>query len=405
MKRIKSKFWTSRTRSELSMKSEVGSKERVKVFIAQVIKLTKVMRHNLLNLTENAKQFFTELGKFLYKNLLSSFFKMESVKKACAAILYRQRGKQAKRFTHVGMAGLVALGMMIAPLIAQEFPGRALDPWDIPSPSSVLSAATEDPYTQTLVSEKVRDRAIEYVVKEGDTVGSISEKFGVSIDTVLWQNGLTSKDKIKPGETLEVLPVSGISHKVKKGDTIYSIAKRYDVDAQPIVNFPFNTFTNDETFELAIGQIIIVPDGIMPNVKAVAPRIKRITPDAGTVVASGQFVWPAGGKISQYFAWYHKAIDIANKTAPNIVAADAGTILVAGWPDGYGYGNRVVIDHGNGYRTLYGHLSTSYVVAGQTVSRGVAIGKMGSSGRSTGVHLHFEVIRNGVYLNPLSVLQ
>jgi LysM repeat protein len=405
MKRSKFKIRAFRTRSELDMNSGVSGKDRIKIFIAQVLKLTKVVGYNLSNLIENAQQFFVELGKYLYKNLLSSFFKIEAMKKAFAAILYRQRGKQAKRFTHVGMVGLAALGMMIAPLIAQEFPGRALDPWDIPSPSSVLSAATEDPYTQTLVSEKVRDRAIEYVIKEGDTVGSISEKFGVSIDTILWQNGLGAKDKIKPGETLEVLPVTGISHKVKKGDTIYSIAKKYDVDAQPIVNFPFNTFTNDETFELAIGTIIIVPDGIMPNVKPVAPRVKRITPDAGTVVASGQFVWPAGGKISQYFVWYHKAIDIANKTAPNIVAADAGRVLVAGWPDGYGYGNRVVIDHGNGYRTLYGHLSTIYVAVGQTVERGAAIGKMGSSGRSTGVHLHFEVIRNGVYLNPLSVLQ
>jgi murein DD-endopeptidase MepM/ murein hydrolase activator NlpD len=78
---------------------------------------------------------------------------------------------------------------------------------------------------------------------------------------------------------------------------------------------------------------------------------------------------------------------------------------MAGWIDGYGYGNRVMIDHGNGYRTLYAHLSQVYVVPGQTVARGAAIGKMGSTGRSTGIHLHFEVIRNGVYLNPLSVLQ
>ncbi|MBU0569915.1 peptidoglycan DD-metalloendopeptidase family protein [Patescibacteria group bacterium] len=405
MKRSTSKFQISRLHIKLAVKFGTKNKIRPELFAMQVSNFARAVRRGLLVLSNDLRQFFIGLGKYLYKNLLSSFFKIESVKKTFAAVLYRQRGKQAKRFTHVGMAGLAAFGMMIAPLIAQEFPGRALDPWDIPSPSSVLSAATKDPYTQTLVSDKVRDRAIEYVVKEGDTVGSISEKFGVSIDTILWQNGLTSKDKIKPGETLEVLPVSGISHKVKKGDTIYSIAKKYDVDAQPIVNFPFNTFTNDETFELAIGQIIIVPDGIMPNVKPVAPRIKRITPDAGTVVASGQFVWPTGGNISQYFVWYHKAIDIANKTAPNIVAADAGKVIVAGWPDGYGYGNRVVIDHGNGYRTLYGHLSAIYVVAGQTVTRGSAIGKMGSTGRSTGTHLHFEVIRNGVYLNPLSVLQ
>jgi murein DD-endopeptidase MepM/ murein hydrolase activator NlpD len=157
--------------------------------------------------------------------------------------------------------------------------------------------------------------------------------------------------------------------------------------------------------ELAIGQTIIVPDGVIPQAKQVSPRIRQITPNAGTVVASGQFVWPTSGTITQRFVWYHRGLDIANRAAPNILAAESGTVVVAGWPDGYGYGNRVIIDHGNGYKTLYGHLSSVYVVPGQTVNRGNAIGKMGSTGRSTGVHLHFEVIRNGVYLNPLSVLQ
>lgn len=321
------------------------------------------------------------------------------------AALYRQRGKYARRLIHSGMAGLAAVGMMIAPIIAEEFPGRSVNPWDIPSPSSVLSAATQDPYITTLVSEKVRDRAIEYTVSEGDTVSSIAEKFGISSDTIRWQNDLDSRDRIKAGQKLEILPVTGISHKVKKGDTVYSIAKKYDIDAQPIVNFPFNTFTNDETFELAIGQIIIVPDGVMPQAQGPSPRTRQLTPDAGTVVASGNFVWPTSGRISQRFVWYHKGLDIANKSTPNILAADSGVVVVAGWPDGYGYGNRVVVDHGNGYKTLYAHLSSIYVVPGQTVQRGDAIGRMGCSGRCTGPHLHFEVILNGVYLNPLSVLR
>ena len=105
------------------------------------------------------------------------------------------------------------------------------------------------------------------------------------------------------------------------------------------------------------------------------------------------------------FYWYHKGIDIANKAAPDVLAADSGKVVIAGWPDGYGYGNRVLIDHGNGYRTLYAHLSRIYVIPGQTVTRGSAIGKMGSTGRSTGVHLHFEVIKGGSYLSPLSMLK
>lgn len=350
-------------------------------------------------------EFFLLLSKYLIKTFHLSFIKFESVKGTFAIILYRQRGKYAKRFMHSGMAALTALGMIIAPVIANEFPGRSVNPWDIPSPSSVLSMSTQDPETATLVSDKVRDKIIEYSVQEGDTASSIAEKFGISVDTVLWQNNLTARSKIKPGEIIEILPVTGVSHKVQKGDTVFSIAKKYDATPQALVDFPFNSYVNDETFELAIGQTMIVPEGVQPDVKPVAPRVRQITPDAGTVVASGTFVWPTGGKITQRYVWYHKGLDIANKSASGVLAADAGKVVVAGWPDGYGYGNRVIIDHGNGYRTLYAHLSRVYVVAGQTVARGAAIGKMGCSGRCTGAHLHFEVIRNGVYLNPLGVLQ
>lgn len=379
-------------------------KQRVHPFLLAAVdylkKLVKVFKVLFLDF----KLFLGEFGLFIYQNTLFSFTKFESVKKVFVTVLYRQRGKNAKRFVHSGMVGLAFVGIMIAPVIAQEFPGRSVDPWDIPSPSSVLSASDE-PEVTTLISEKARDKIINYEVKENDTVSAIAEKFGVSVDTILWQNNLTSKDKIKPGKVLEILPVTGVSHKVSKGDTVYSISKKYDSGAQAIVDFPYNTFMNDETFELAIGQIIVVPDGVKPQERQTTPRVRQITPDAGTVVASGTFVWPAGGRLTQYFVWYHKGLDIANKEGPNIVAADSGTVVVAGWPDSYGYGNRVVIDHGNGYRTLYGHMSTVYVTAGQAVNRGAAIGKMGCTGRCTGTHLHFEVIKDGAYLNPLSVLQ
>jgi murein DD-endopeptidase MepM/ murein hydrolase activator NlpD len=361
----------------------------------------------LQKLFSELKLFFSELKKYLIKNLNISFLKFESGKSTFAAALYRQRGKLARRFIHSGMAGVTALGMIIAPIVAEEFPGRSVDPWELPSSQTVLSATTEDPNMLTTISEKVRDKIIEYKVVEGDTVSTIAEKFGVSEDTIRWQNDLKSKASIKVGQVLEILPVTGVYHKVGKGETVYSIAKKYDASPQAMVDFPYNTFTDDETFALAVGQMVVVPDGVKPDEIPWSPvaRVKQITPDAGTVVASGIFVWPAGGTISQRFAWYHKGIDIASNAAPNILAADAGTVVVAGWPDGYGYGNRVVIDHGNGYRTLYGHLSRVYVVPGQTVGRGAAIGKMGSTGRSTGIHLHFEVLKSGAYLNPLSVLK
>jgi len=358
----------------------------------------------ILNFVSEFKLFLTELGIFITKKLHLSFVRFEEGKGVFVTALYRQRGRYSRRLMHTGMASLAALGIMIAPVIAQEFPGRSVNPWEIPSTTSVLSASVEDPETTTLVSDKVRDKVIEYTVQEGDTIASIAQKFGIDEDTVRWQNSI-SGDRIKLGQTLEILPVTGISHKVAKGDTVYSIAKRYDTSPQALVDFPYNTFSNDETFELAIGQVVVVPDGVRPSAIPTGPRIRQITPDAGTVVASGSFVWPTGGTITQRFVWYHKGIDIANRGAPSIVAADAGKVVGAGWLDGYGYGNRVIIDHGNGYRTLYAHLSQVYVVAGQTVGRGAAIGKMGSTGRSTGMHLHFEVLLNGIYLNPLSVLR
>lgn len=359
----------------------------------------------LFEFASDVRLFLKSFLGYIFKKLRFSFIKFEKSKSVFAATLYKKRGKYSRSFVHTGMAGVAAFGMMIAPVVANEFPGRDIDPWSVPTTTSVLSAATEDIYAQTEMSDQnIRDKIIQYTVEEGDTVSSIAEKFGVTSETVGSKNGI-SGDKIKVGQILEILPVSGVAHKVSKGDTIYSIAKKYDVDAQPIVNFPFNTFMNDETFELAVGQTVIVPGGVVPTGTSSTPRTRYLTPDAGTVVASGSFVWPTSGGLTQHFVWYHKGIDIANKTAPSILAADSGKVVVAGWVDGYGYGNRIVIDHGNGYRTLYAHLSSIGVRVGQTVSRGNVIGRMGSTGRSTGTHLHFEVIRGGVHINPLIVLQ
>ena len=357
----------------------------------------------ILVFLDNLKLFFSDLGSFIGKKLHFSFLRFEEGKGAFVTSLYKQRGKLAQRLIHTGMAGLAGVGMIIAPVIAQEFPGRTVNPWEVESKPQVLSATTESDGIETLVSEKVRDGIKDYKVEEGDTVASIAKKFGVDEDTIRWQNNL-SKDRIKVGQTIQILPVSGIAHKVTKGDTVYSIAKKYDSSAQAIVDFPFNTFSNDETFELAIGQIVVVPEGVKPQEAAITPRIRQITPDAGFVVASGQFVWPASGTITQNYAWYHPGLDIANKLAPNVIVADSGNVTYAGCLT-YGYGCHVRIDHGNCFATLYAHFQSIYVSVGQSVARGSAIGKMGSTGRSTGTHLHFEVSQNGTKLNPLTVLR
>lgn len=371
------------------------------------IRMEKSQYEEILAFLQEVKVFFSELTSFLLTTFHLQFLKFEAGKGKFVTSLYRQRGKMARRLVHSGMAALSALGIIIAPAVAQEFPGQSIDPWSVGSAPTVLSASTSNQDLATTVSEKVRSEVILYDVTEGDTLSVIAEKFGVSEDTIRWQNDLQSKDSIKVGQTLEILPVTGISHTVKKGETVHSIAKKYDTSAQAIVDFPYNTFTNDETFALAVGQTVIVPDGIMPSSTpwSATARVRQITPDAGSVTASGRFVWPTAGSITQNFAWYHTGIDIANRAAPGVLAADSGRVVTAGWPDGWGYGNRVVIDHGNGYRTRYAHLSAIYVTVGQTVNRGDLIGKMGSTGRSTGTHLHFEVMQNGVFLNPLGVLQ
>ncbi len=361
--------------------------------------------HVLSTFFSDLTEFSGILLRYLIKHVHLSFLHIEKRKSGFVTVLYRQRGKYARRLMHSGMAALSALGVVIAPVVAQEFPGRSVDPWSYSSQSVLSVSAEENDITTEFSDHQYRDKIIKYTVQEGDTVSTIAQKFDISEDTIRWQNNISVRSTIKVGDELEILPVTGVSHKVQKGDTVYSIAKKYDTDPQGIVNFPFNTFVNDETFELAVGQIIIVPDGVKPSESGApaTPRSRPTTPNAGTVTATGSFAWPASGTITTSFSWYHPGIDIANRAAPPIIAADSGTVITAGW-DGTGYGNMIIIDHGNGYRTRYGHLKAIYVSVGQTVQRGNAIGQMGSTGRSTGTHLHFEIYKVGTRISPLSVL-
>ena len=277
------------------------------------------------------------------------------------------------------------------------------------------TATAPDFYTYQ--AEEVRQyrggEIITHVVEEGETISDIAERYGLRKETILWANNLTEKSTIKPGQSLEILPVDGVRHKVVRGDTIYSIGKKYGLtgsQVQMIVDYPFNEFLNDETFDLVAGQYLMVPEG-RPPTAAVSPiatsrsNFGVLTPDAGTVSATGSFIWPASGGISQGYSFYHKAIDISNGAGGAILAADAGVVAVAGWVDGYGYGNRVMIDHGNGFVTLYAHLSVVQVRVGQRVGRGDVIGQMGSTGRSTGTHLHFEIRQGGALQNPFNFLR
>ena len=340
--------------------------------------------------------------RFLILGVVRWFRHLEKGKSTVAEKLYEGRGRLIRPFLHSGMGGLALLGILLAPIVGDSFSARSVA--EGLTPTTVLSLDEEpETSTSTFISDKPRGEILEYKIEQGDTLSEIANRYGVSVESIRWANNLEEGEVLKPGQVIKIPPVTGVIHRVRKGDTVYSIAKYYKTDAQGIVDYPYNTFVNDETFELAVGQILIVPDGVMPKSEKV--YLAQKTPNAGTVVASGNFVWPTQGVITQGFKWYHKAIDIANDMGTLILAADSGKVVVAGWPDNVGYGNRVVIDHGNGFVTLYGHLSKIAVSEGQTVRRGEVIGYMGSTGRSTGPHLHFEIRLNGTCQNPLSYLK
>lgn len=341
----------------------------------------------------------------------------EGFKNFLVEVLMQSRGIHQKRFWHgsmivLGLAGLLTSGVFGGgSIISSSYPGiGGPDPRFIsafePYPNGPVLEGFGD--TQTIISQKPRSEIEDYLVRDGDTLSSIAKAKGLSIDTIKWANNLKS-DSIKPGQTLKILPVTGISYTVKSGDTVQSVAKKYSAEAQAIVDFPFNDVPDD--FKLRVGQVLIVPDGSPPEVAAPKPKVQPQFLAQGPASPAfqapfgAQFIWPAGGSITQYYAWYHPGIDVANRGAPGIAASDGGTVVVAGWPDSYGYGNRVVVDHGNGYRSLYAHLSNIYVSVGDKVSRGQLVGQMGTTGRSTGVHLHLEIHYKGVPVNPLSILK
>ncbi len=358
-------------------------------------------------LLSEISEFFKGWYQFLFLRAYHWLRHLEKGKSVVAEKLYQGRGKMVRPFLHSGMGGLVILGVVLAPIIGSSLSQDSFA--QTPAPSAVLSSATETTEMSTDISDKkYRAEIIEYQVETGDTLSGVSQKFGISIDSIRWANDLASINAIKPGQILKIPPTNGVIHKVKKGDTVYSVAKYYSIDPQGIVDYPFNTFINDETFALAVGQTLIIPDGTMPKVELWSPGqvyIAQRTPDAGTVVASGAFVWPTSGKITQRFVWYHKGVDIANKAGTPVLVADAGKVIISGWPDNVGYGNRIFIDHGNGFITVYAHLSRIDVTVGQTVNRGNVIGLIGSTGRSTGPHLHFEIRASGQAQDPMAYLR
>lgn len=355
--------------------------------------------------------FLGAAGSYFLQRARGAGANFEKGKDLVVSLLLARRGANVGAFIHLSILG-IAIGVLVgggvfssSGVVSGSYPGVGANPLVAGASVNETGSGVITSFITpvTIISDKPRDKTVEYEVGEGETISEIAEDFGVSESTILWENDLSAQSQIAAGQTLRILPISGVAHKVAGGDTIYSIAKKYRANSQAIIDFPFNDIGDD--FQLITGQSLVIPDGAPPEKPKPVPtqylaRENIPTPDLG----SGQFAWPAAGDLAQYFAWYHPAIDISNLGGGPIYAADAGTVTVAGWPDNYGYGNRVIIDHGNGFTTLYGHMSGIYVSAGQKVSKGDAIGAMGSTGRSSGVHVHLEIRKDGVALNPLSLL-
>lgn len=283
-------------------------------------------------------------------------------------------------------------------MVGVSFGGSAVTkPSIIPGATVVLGAAEEG--TQ-------RTGIVEYEVQSGDVIGSIAARFGVSIETVLWANNLSLRSYIRPGDKLKIPPASGVLHIVKSGDTVSKIARTYNAEADEIVKA--NKLQKDGA-DIVIGEELFVPGGEKPverRVVAATPsralRGVAAPPPSVSAPAGSGYIWPTSvRRITQYFGWKHTGVDIAGPVGTPIYASKAGTVIKSqcGWNGGYGC--YVIIDHGGGVNTLYGHESQLYVSVGDVVEQGQVIAAMGSTGRSTGPHVHFEVRVSGARVNPL----
>ncbi len=253
----------------------------------------------------------------------------------------------------------------------------------------------------TAIPDRPRLSVITYTVEVGDTAEKIAAKFGLQPTTLLWSNPEMEKmpDLLAVGQVLTVLPIDGVYHTVGVSDTLKSLAEAYSVELDAIRDCVFNEVPEDGT--LAEGTQIIVPGGTRPYVT------REVTAYTGPVSvsadASGLFSWPAWGTLTQGYWYGHRAVDIGASVGTAIRASDGGFASFVGWTD-IGYGYLIVLDHQNGYQTFYAHLSDIYVREGEVVDKNQVIAAMGSTGNSTGPHLHFEIRYNGYPNNPLIYL-
>lgn len=271
-----------------------------------------------------------------------------------------------------------------------------------------------------------RTTVILHTVQEGDTVFALAERYNITPETIISANSLPDPDFLQVGQQLAILPVSGVGLIVQEGDTVAALAARYRVEESAIRAYGPNGLGAGG--EVVPGQALVIPGGRLPDppkkpveepapaariqqAAASAPAARPNPPPAARpapapaqpIGPTGRMVWPATGSITTYFTSYHNGLDIANAFGTPIVAADGGVVTWAGWRND-GLGIAVFVDHGGGLQTWYGHFSRVVVSPGQVVAKGQLLGYMGSTGKSTGPHLHFMVLVNYSYRNPLNYL-
>lgn len=251
-----------------------------------------------------------------------------------------------------------------------------------------------------------------HTVESGETLSTIAMSYGLKTETILWENGLANANSLKVGQKLVIPPVDGISHKVAKGESLEKVAKTYNVEVETISKqnnlIAANVTENDEIF-IPGAKPLVTESRTTPARVSSSTRVSVGAPVAlagstSAPVGDKPLIMPTRGKLTQGFHKGHYAYDIADTSMPPIWAAASGKVTKASsgtW--GGGYGNHVVIDHGNGLQTLYAHLDYLTVSVGDTVDQGEVIGRMGRTGRVygvTGIHLHLEVSKNGVKQVP-----
>jgi len=276
-----------------------------------------------------------------------------------------------------------------------------------------------DIYTQ--IPHRLRVEVLRYTVQKGDAIFGIAHKFDLEPETLLWGNYDVLNDDphlLRPGQELNILPVDGTYYQWQSGDSIEAVAHSFGVEPEQILEWPGNGIDLIDPV-IEPGSWLVVPGGRRALRQWLVPTIARgqagvgaalgpggCTGDySGGAVGTGGFIWPtANHYISGNNYWSgHLAIDLAAGLGTPIWAADSGVIVFAGWST-VGYGYMVMLDHGNGWQTLYGHLSQVNVACGQSVGQGQRIGLAGSTGNSTGPHLHFETRFEGGFVNPWYVL-